>query len=119
MRQSGSLPIANYALISDCHSAALVSSGGSIDWLCFPRFDSSSVFARLLDSSAGHWNIRPAEEATVSRRYVDTTMVLETTFATRNGVIALRDALALGRNERGHDLGAGAPHAVLRTVTCT
>ena len=119
MRQSSNLPIASYALISDCHSAALVSSGGSIDWLCFPRFDSPSIFARLLDSSAGHWSIRPADEATVSRRYVDTTMVLETTFTTRNGAIALRDALALGRNERGHDLGAGAPHAVLRTVTCT
>jgi hypothetical protein len=46
-------------------------------------------------------------------------MVLETTFTTRNGTLVLRDALAFGRNERGHDLGAEAPHAVLRTMTCT
>ena len=50
-------PIADYALISDCQSAALVSSEGSVDWLCFPRFDRPSVFARLLDEEAGHWSI--------------------------------------------------------------
>jgi alpha,alpha-trehalase len=116
---SADLPIGDYALISDCHSAALVSSGGSIDWLCFPRFDSDSVFGRLLDASAGHWSTRPAEGAKIVRRYVDASMVLETTFTTATGTIVLRDALAFGRNERGHDLGAGAPHAVLRTVTCT
>ena len=119
MKQSAYLPIANYALLSDCHSAALVSSGGSIDWLCLPRFDSPSVFGRLLDPSAGHWSIHPAEEAKIIRRYVDATMVLETTFTTASGAIVLRDALALGRNERGHDLGAETPHAVLRTITCT
>lgn len=113
------LPIAHYALLSDCHSAALVSLGGSIDWLCFPRFDSPSVFGRILDPSAGHWSIRPAEGADTTRRYVDTTMVLETTFTTRKGTAVLCDALAFGRNERGHDLGAETPHAVLRTITCT
>ena len=50
-------PIADYALLSDRHSAALVSRAGSIDWLCFPRFDSPSIFARLLGDEAGHWSI--------------------------------------------------------------
>lgn len=111
------LPIADYALISNCRSAALVSHGGSVDWLCFPRFDSPSVFARLLDDRAGHWSIRPTDEAQTTRRYVDDTMVLETTFTTSTGSLTLVDALAVGRNERGHELGAGAPSAVLRRVT--
>jgi len=83
MRGDGAnLPTADYAVISDCHSAALVSCGGSIDWLCFPRFDSPSVFGRLLDSSAGHWSIRPIGDARTTRRYVDATMLLERTFST-------------------------------------
>src|SRR5262249_32779325 len=65
------LPISEYALLSDCKSAALVSKNGSVDWLCFPRFDGPSVFGRLLDERAGHWSIRPTGEADVSRRYVD------------------------------------------------
>ena len=48
-------PIASYGLLADCNSAALVSSSGSIDWLCFPRYDSPSVFSKLLDPEAGHW----------------------------------------------------------------
>ncbi len=119
MNHSDSLPIAQYALLSDCHSTALVSSGGSIDWLCFPRFDSPAFFARLLDPSAGHWSIRPVGEAQTMREYVGETMVLQTTFTTAAGTMVLRDALAVGPNERGHDLGAAAPHAILRTVSCT
>ena len=113
-----SRPIADYALLSDCHSAALVSSDGSIDWLCAPRFDSPALFARLLDADAGHWRIRPAARHTAERRYRPGTLVLETTFRTDEGVVRLTDALAVGRNERGHDLGADAPHALLRQVEC-
>ncbi len=76
------LPIADYALLSDCRSAALVSRDGSVDWLCFPRFDKPSVFARLLDTS-GHWSVRPVGEFQASRTYVEDTMVLSTTFHTR------------------------------------
>ena len=119
MQDRADLPIAHYALLSDCHSAALVSSCGSIDWLCFPRFDSPSVFGRILDSSAGHWSLGPADEAQITRRYVETTLVLETTFTTAKGTAVLCDALAFGPNERGHDLGADTPHALLRTITCT
>ena len=65
------LPIGDYALLSDCHSAALVSREGSVDWLCFPRFDAPAVFARLLDDDGGHFAIRPAGEFEASRRYLD------------------------------------------------
>jgi GH15 family glucan-1,4-alpha-glucosidase len=112
-------PIADYALISDCHSAALVSTRGSIDWLCFPRFDRPSTFARLLDDAAGHFSIRPVDDGHSARRYVDRTMVLETSFEVPSGTIVLVDALAVGRNERGHELGLDSPHALLRKATCT
>jgi GH15 family glucan-1,4-alpha-glucosidase len=114
-----SLPIGDYALLSDCRSAALVSRDGSVDWLCFPRFDGPSVFCRLLDPSGGHFAIRPAGEFQARRRYVDQTMVLETTFTTPGGTAVLTDALAVGRNERGHDLGARSPSMLLRRLACT
>jgi GH15 family glucan-1,4-alpha-glucosidase len=112
------LPIAEHTLISDCHSAALVTREGSIDWLCCPRFDRPSIFGRLLDDEAGHWSIRPAGDATVSRRYVPDTMVLETTWQTSTGTVVVIDALAVGRNERGHALGADSPGALVRRATC-
>jgi GH15 family glucan-1,4-alpha-glucosidase len=112
------LPIADYALLSDCRSAALVSRGGSVDWLCFPRFDSPSVFGRILDDAAGHWSIRPADAATVesTRRYLRDSMVLETTFRTSGGAVTLTDALVVGHDERGHRLGADAVGALMRRV---
>ena len=123
MTQAGtvvdSLPIGEYALLSDCRSAALVSRDGSVDWLCFPRFDGPSVFCRLLDPAGGHFSIRPAGEFQVSRRYVDQTLVLETTFTTAHGTAVLTDALAVGPNERGHRLGAHSPGTLLRSLACT
>ena len=111
-------PIADYALLSDRHSAALVSRDGSIDWLCFPRFDSPSIFGRLLGDEAGHWSIRATSATQVTRRYLDRTMVLETTFRTPTGTVAITDALAMGDGNRGHELGKGAPHLLLRRATC-
>src|SRR4051812_40715951 len=112
----GSVPIADYGLLSDCSSAALVSRDGSIDWLCLPRFDSPSVFARLLDPEAGHWSIAPAGESSTERRYVHGTLVVETTFTTSTGSVRLTDALAFLEGQRGHDLGKDAPHELLRSV---
>jgi GH15 family glucan-1,4-alpha-glucosidase len=112
------VPIADYALLSDCHSAALISRRGAVDWLCFPRFDAPSVFGRLLDENAGHWSIRPVGEVGSRRRYVENTLVLETTFTTATGTAVLLDAMATGQNERGHQLGAESPHALLRSVRC-
>jgi GH15 family glucan-1,4-alpha-glucosidase len=114
-----SLPIGDYALLSDCRSAALVSRAGSVDWLCFPRFDAPAVFARILDSDAGHFAIRPAGDFEVSRAYVDQTMALETTFRTATGTAVLADTMAVGRNDRGHELGAGSPGVLLRRLACT
>lgn len=114
-----SRPIADYALVSDCQTAALVGRDGSVDWLCFPHFDSRSVFARLLDAAAGHWSIRPLVDATVHREYAGTTMVLRTEFRTGTGTLVISDALAVGLNERGGELGRQVPHALLRVVECT
>jgi len=112
------LPIGDYALLSDCRSAALVSRMGSVDWLCFPRFDGPAVFARLLDDDAGHFAVG-VPGAAATRRYLDGTMTLESTFRTGSGTAVLHDALAVGRNDRGHDLGSGSPGVLLRRLTCT
>ena len=109
-------PSGDHALISDCHSAALLTTAGSIDWLCVPRFDAPSVFGRLLDAEAGHWSIAAVGDATCSRRYLDRTMVLETTVRTPGGVAVVVDAMALDPSEREHELGRHAPGIVLRVI---
>jgi alpha,alpha-trehalase len=109
-------PIAEYGLLADCNSSALVSRDGSIDWLCLPRYDSDAVFARILDPDAGHWSIRPAQKFTAERRYVPGTLVIETTFTTDGGVVRLHDAMAFAEGQRGHDLGYDAPNEMLRAV---
>src|SRR5215203_3371241 len=111
--------INEYAVLSDRHGAALVSRDGSVDWLCCPRFDSPSIFARLLGEDAGHWSVRAPGAVAVTRRYLDRTMVLETTYRTGGGTAVVVDALAMGAGNRGHELGLGAPHLLLRQVICT
>lgn len=115
-RAGNNPPIADYAIVSNCHGAALVSRAGSIDWLCLPRFDSPAIFARLLGTDAGHWRIAPVAPAAVERAYVDETMVLRTVFRTATGAVALTDALALGADERGHRIGQHARPVFLRRV---
>jgi len=90
-------PIADYALISDCRSAALVSSSGSIDWGCVPRLDEGSCFGRLLDwEQGGFCSLDPADsETTLFRRYVDGTLVLETTFRSSGGEARLFDCFTI------------------------
>jgi GH15 family glucan-1,4-alpha-glucosidase len=88
------LPLEDYAMLSDCHSAALVSRGGSIDWLCLPRFDSQACFAALLGGPEnGYWRIAPAGRFETTRRYVDGTMVLETRFEADGGACLLTDCM--------------------------
>ena len=88
-------PIADYALLSDCSSAALVDRRGSIDWLCMPRYDSPALFTRILDPEAGHWSIHPTEPFTTERRYLPGTLVLETIFKTASGSVATSSASIL------------------------
>ena len=96
------LPIEDYALIGDCHTAALVGRDGSIDWLCLPRFDSGACFAALLGSPEhGRWLIAPgAEVRTVRRRYRDGTLILETEFETDAGAVRVIDCMPLSSERR-------------------
>src|ERR671918_758362 len=89
--------IEDYAFIADTHSAALVSTSGSIDWLCLPRFDSSAIFSAILDGErGGRWRISPAGEVRATRRrYRGDTLILETVFETNEGTVTLLDCLAL------------------------
>ncbi len=95
------LPIEDYALIGDCNTAALVGRNGSIDWLCWPRFDSPACFAALLGTpDHGRWLIGPARQGVhASRAYRNGGLVLETIFATADGTVALIDFML---PENGH-----------------
>jgi GH15 family glucan-1,4-alpha-glucosidase len=97
-------PIADYAFLSDCNSAALVSSRGSIDWACLRRFDANSVFGRILDwERGGYFDVAPVGEADVSRRYLGDSLVLETRFTTPEGQVRLCDAFSLHRGDEEPD----------------
>ncbi|HET8814331.1 MAG TPA: glycoside hydrolase family 15 protein [Solirubrobacterales bacterium] len=122
-------PIGSYGFLSDCHTAALVSFGGAVEWLCFPRFDSPSAFAALLDREAGHMLLRPRGVIVpIARRYQPGTLVIETTWVTDTGWVVVKDALTIadwapadgdpanrrGRPETGHE----CDRSLLRTMTC-
>src|SRR5882672_9531850 len=87
------LRIEDYALIGDCKTAALVGRDGSIDWLCWPRFDSAACFAALLGAPEnGRWRIAPQGEIlSAKRKYRDRTLILETEFETAEGAVSLVD----------------------------
>src|SRR4051794_18324171 len=90
-------PLEDYALIGDRHTTALVCRNGSIDWLCWPRFDSDACFAALLgDERNGRWLISPAHPARIARRYQTDTMVLETDFDTGPCAVRITDFMPLG-----------------------
>ena len=121
-------PIADYAFLSDCETTCLISSAGSVEWLCVPRPDSPSVFGALLDRSAGHFRLGPkGVSVPAARRYLPGSLILETTWQTHTGWLIVRDALVMGP---WHDVGSRSPthhrtpmdwdaeHTLLRTVRC-
>ena len=107
--------INDYALIGDGRSAALVSNSGSIEWLCWPRFDSTPIFGALLDPEGGSWRIAPVEPARVTRRYVADTNVLETRFETSGGTLVLTDLMTVARER---DKALVPDHELLRNIRC-
>lgn len=104
-------PIRDYGLIGNCHTAALISSEGSLDWGCLPRFDSPAVFCRLLDDQiGGYFQIKPAGKFSVSRSYLEFSAVLATTFGGAAGKARLIDFMPVAKRQ---DEGEKKADAVL------
>lgn len=110
--------IDDYALLGDCHSAALVGREGSIDWACFPRFDSPAVFCRILDMRrGGTFRVGPEKPFQSTRHYMDDTNVLVTTFTTPTGVLEVTDCMPI-RLGRVRGSRVGTRHSLLRRLHC-
>lgn len=111
-------PIEDYGIIGDCASAALVGRDGSIDWLCWPRFDSPSIFAAILDADdGGHFQVQPTSDYEVERRYLPDTNVLETTFTTDSGVLRLTDLMPVA-DRAAYRRELWPDHELLRRIEC-
>jgi GH15 family glucan-1,4-alpha-glucosidase len=111
--------IGDYGMIGDCHSLALVGRDGSIDWLCFPRFDSPSVFGKSLDDDAGHFRIAPEAQVLACRRtYLPSTNVLQSSFETADGVLELTDCMPVSPFNPKHPTAVINRASVLRRLRC-
>jgi GH15 family glucan-1,4-alpha-glucosidase len=109
--------IGDHAAIGDGRTVALVSRSGAIDWLCWPRFDSASVFASLVDDEGGHWTVAPTGRFRAERRYLPGTNVLETRFITSSGELVVTDFMPIASDAEQRRL-LGPDHEILRVVTC-
>jgi GH15 family glucan-1,4-alpha-glucosidase len=109
--------IEDYAVIGDGRSAALVGRDGSIDWLCWPRFDSSSIFGAILDPAAGRWRIVPATPYRTERQYLKDTNILQTRFDTEAGAIVLTDLMPVASEEEKERFLL-PEREILRVVEC-
>lgn len=110
--------IEDYGIIGNCRSAALVSRQGSIDWLCWPRFDKPAIFAALLDRDrGGHWRISPVGSATVERHYIPDSNVLETRFTGQSGSAILTDLMPSSSRASRESILL-PDHEILRKITC-
>jgi GH15 family glucan-1,4-alpha-glucosidase len=111
--------IKDYAIIGNGRSAALISKRGSVDWLCWPRFDSPSIFGAIVDPKVGGcWRIRPANDSQITRRYIDNTNVLETTFFNGSGKLVLTDFMPVASEEHKKRM-LWPEHELVRQVRCT
>lgn len=107
--------VSNYGFLSDCHSAALVSKSGSIDWCCMPRIDSASCFGRILSwESGGYCQIAPKKKCRYSHRYIADTLVLQTIFRTSEGEARLLDCFTIRKGGEHHP-----HHQLLRSIEIT
>lgn len=111
------IPIRDYAVIGDCRTAALVSRDGSMDWLCWPRFDSPSIFGAILDDRAGRWRLAPAAPRSSTRWYIEGTNVLQTRFETPAGSAVVTDLMPVA-SERDKRALFLPDHEILRVVEC-
>jgi GH15 family glucan-1,4-alpha-glucosidase len=109
--------IGDYAAIGDGRSVALVGRDGSIDWLCWPRFDSPSLFGRILDPSAGHWRIAPVAPTRTERQYIENTNVLQTRFDTGTGSLVLTDLMPVASEKEKERLML-PEREILRLIEC-
>jgi GH15 family glucan-1,4-alpha-glucosidase len=109
--------IGDYAAIGDGRSVALVGRDGSIDWLCWPRFDSPSLFGRILDPSAGHWRIAPVAPSRTERHYIENTNVLQTRFDTGTGSLVLTDLMPVA-SEKEKERLLLPEREILRLIEC-
>ncbi len=111
-------PIHDYAAIGDGRTVALVGRNGSIDWLCWPRFDSPSILAAILDRDGGTWSLAPAAASSrVTRRYIGDTNVLETRFETDVGTLVVTDLMPVASEEEKSRLLL-PDHEILRVAEC-
>ena len=118
-RTDGYLPLASYGLIGDCRSAALVGADGSLDWLCLPRFDSPSVFGRILDARrAGRWQVTPAAEHRTEQRYRDRSNILETVFTGASGRVVVTDFMPIDSDTISRHAVLHRDPRVVRIVEC-
>jgi GH15 family glucan-1,4-alpha-glucosidase len=112
--------IADYALIGDCHSAALVGRDGSIDWACFPWFDSPAAFSAILDARCGgSWSLNAPGSTQATRAYLPDTNVLVTSFTTPTGVLEVTDCMPVERTDPGEPRRLKAHAAIMRRARCT
>jgi GH15 family glucan-1,4-alpha-glucosidase len=126
--QAGTVPIGDYGFLSDGEVSALLAPGGSVDWMCVPRFDSPSVFGSILGRRAGSFRVAPLDVMVpVARHYLPGTLILETSWGAATGWIVVRDALLVGpwHHEKDRSLtyrrtpnDYEAEHILLRTVKC-
>src|SRR3954452_21226821 len=128
IEQSRAVPIGDYGFLSDGEVSALVAPGGSVDWMCVPRFDAPSVFGSILGKRAGTFRVAPLEtRVPADRRYLPGTMILETSWGTTTGWMIVRDVLVVGPWHHETDRSTTyrrtpndyeAEHVLLRTIRC-